>query len=174
MFNKKKFFRNVFVVMALFVVMAGCGFRPLYKQDKYNNLLDKTSEIYIAPVQIFDGAWGVQLRNILLDKLTPYGKPTNPKYVLNILLSEPKESAYTIKDDGMASSYLVKVSAFYTLKRKNEVDILLKNNASSDISYNILKNQYSTEMLKSNAIKLAIENIANQIYFSIITYLTEN
>ena len=174
MMKTKFIYRSVVLTFVLCVMMAACGFKPMYRQTGHNDLIAKTSKIYIAPVKIFDGARGVQLRNILLNKLTPYGKPDNPRYILDIALSEPKEASYTIKDDGTASSYLVKMSASFALKEMGNYETLLKNTVSSDISYNILKNQYSTEMLKSEAIKLAMEDIANQIYFLITTYLAEN
>ena len=164
--------RKIFnIVICIF--LCSCGFKPLYKKTAYNDLADKTSEIVIAPVQDFDGARGVDLRNNLLNKLTPDGKPDNPKYQLNITLSQPKITDYTIKNDGIASSYLITMNAKYNLKDIKNNNVILEKTANSQISYNILKDQFSTEMLKNNAIKLAINDIAEQIYFSIIIYFTE-
>lgn len=154
------------------ISLCACGFKPLYKKTSYNDLSEQTSEIAIAPVRNFDGARGIDLRNTLLNKLTPNGKPENPKYYLNITLSQPKITDYTIKNDGIASSYLITMNATYTLKNKNQ-NVVLSKSANSQISYNILKDQFSTEMLKNNAINLAINDIAEQIYFSIIIYFTE-
>ena len=162
-----------FVNIIICIFLCSCGFKPLYKKTSYNNLVDQTSEIAIAPVKNFDGARGVDLRNNLLNKLTPDGKPDNPKYQLNINLSQPQISDYTIKNDGLASSYLIKMNATYDLTDIKTHNVVLKKTANSEISYNILKDQFSTEMLKNNAIKLAINDIAEQIYFSIIIYFTE-
>ena len=161
-----------FLIIITCIFLCACGFKPLYKQTSYNDLSQQTSEIAIAPVKDFDGARGIDLRNTLLNKLTPDGKPENPKYYLNITISQPKITDYTIKNDGIASSYLITMNATYTLTNKNHNAVLSKN-ANSQISYNILKDQFSTEMLKNNAIKLAINDIAEQIYFSIIIYFTE-
>ena len=65
------------------------------------------------------------------------------------------------------------MNATYTLKKKSDYSVLLQKSANAEISYNILKNQFSTEMLKNNAIKLTIDDISKQIYFAIITYFTE-
>ncbi len=155
------------------LTLCACGFKPLYKKTAYNDLSAQTSEIAINPVKNFDGAKGIDLRNNLLNKLTPNGKPSDPKYYLNITLSQPYITDYTIKNDGIASSYLITMNAQYNLTNAKTKEIVLIKSAISEISYNILKDQFSTEMLKNNAIKLAINEIAEQIYFSIIIYFTE-
>ncbi|MGN0929274.1 MAG: LPS assembly lipoprotein LptE [Alphaproteobacteria bacterium] len=162
-----------FLNLIVCISLCACGFKPLYKKTSYNDLSEQTSEIAIAPVKNFDGARGIDLRNTLLNKLTPDGKPENPKYYLNITLSQPIITDYTIKNDGIASSYLITMNATYTLTNAKNHNVILTKTANSEISYNILKDQFSTEMLKNNAIKLAINDIAEKIYFSIIIYFTE-
>ncbi len=162
-----------FILSLFMLYVSACGFKPMYKQTPYNDLSNKTAKIVITPVKVFDGAYGIELRNSLMNKLTPLGKPENPEYILDITLSEPNIIDYTIKTDGTASSYLVKMNAKYVLKKKNSFNVLMEQTVNKETSYNILKNQFSTEMLKNNAIKLAIEEISQQIYYSIITYFTE-
>ena len=163
----------MFKKLFLFLFVASCGFRPMYKQTPYNDLTKYTSEISIAPVVGFDGQYGIELRNSLLNKLTPFGKPENPVYILNITLSQPNISDYTIKTNGVASSRIVKLNAKYTFKKKGDANVLLDKTINASSPYNLLNNQFSTEMLKQNAIKLSIEDLSNQIYFAIITYFTE-
>jgi hypothetical protein len=157
----------------MLLALASCGFRPLYEKKHYNDLDESTARIAISPVKGYDGVHGVSLRNNLLNKLTPHGKPSNPKYTLDIRMDEPIITDYTIKNDGTASSYLVTINAHYKLIENFSRGEALSKTATSNISYNILKDQYSTEMLKNNAIKLAIESISDDIYFSVITFLTE-
>ena len=161
------------LIAILCLIINSCGFKPMYKKTAYNDLSQQTSLIYIPPVKGYDGVNGVDLRNNLLNKLTPDGKSSNPKYKLEITLSQPSITDYTIKNDGTASSYLITMNANYVLRNMNNYNTILKKKATAKISYNILKDQFSTEMLKNNAIKLVINNIAEQIYFSIITYFTD-
>ncbi len=162
-------FKKLFV----FLIVTSCGFKPMYKKTSYNNLLKRTSEISISPVKDFDGQYGIKLRNSLLNKLTPMGKPENPVYILDITLTSPTISDYTINTKGIASSRLVKMNAKYTLKKKGSANVLVENQFTASAPYNLLNNQFSTEVLKNDAIKLSIEDLAEQIYFSIITYFTE-
>ena len=163
----------MFKKLSIFLILTSCGFRPMYKQTPYNDLSKYTSEIAISPVQGFDGQYGVELRNSLLNKLTPMGKPENPNYTLEIKLSKPSISDYTIRTNGVASSRLVKMNANYKFKKKGNIKPVLEKQITASSPYNLLNNQFSTEMLKDNAIKLSIEDLSNQIYFAIITYFTE-
>lgn len=162
-----------FLFIVCLIILGACSFRPMYKEKIYNDLLDQTSQITIAPVRNFDASNGVDLRNNLLNKLTPYGKPSNPKYSLSIELMQPNIGDYTITNEGVASSQIVFVGANYTLTNLESREVVIEKNIVSNMAYNILKDQFSTEMLKKNAIKLAIDNIAERIYFSIISYFTE-
>ena len=162
-------FKKLFILL----ILSSCGFRPMYKQTPYNDLSQQTSKIAISPVQGFDGQYGIELRNSLLNKLTPMGKPENPNYILDIALSSPSISDYTIKTNGVAAARLVRMNVNYTFKKKGDAKVLLSENISASSPYNLLSNQFSTEMLKKDAIKLSIEDLSNQIYFAIITYFTE-
>ena len=170
---EKKLIKNLLKNIFLLLCLASCGFRPMYKETPYNDLSQKTSEIAIPPVKGFDGQYGIELRNNLLNKLTPKGKPENPIYVLDVTLHEPSISDYTIKTDGVASSKLVRMKADYIFKKKGSADVLLKKTVSTSAPYNLLKNQFSTEMLKKEAVDLSVMDLANQIYFSILIYFAE-
>ena len=160
-------------IIAALLVLSSCGFSPVYEKKQYSDMSENTRQISIAPVKGYDGPPGVDLRNLLRDRLTQKGKPANPRYTLDITMSQPSITDYTIQDDGTASSYLIKIRADYELRDKSSASSLIKKTASSEISYNILKDQYSTEMLKMGAIKMIIQSLSDQIYISVITYFAE-
>ena len=62
------------------------------------------------------------------------------------------------------------MTANFTLNNKKDYKTLLSKSVSTSATYSIFKNQYATEKLKQNTIKLNTENIAEQIYFTIINY----
>ena len=155
------------------LALAACGFSPVYEKKPHRDMSLQTKRIAISPVRGYDGPPGVDLRNELLNRLTPEGRPDAPRYVLDIAMTQPSITDYTIKDDGTASSYLVRIRANYELRDKTGRGETLKKSVSSEISYNILKDQYSTEMLKNGAIKMIVRDLADQIYISIVTHLSE-
>jgi hypothetical protein len=155
------------------LALASCGFSPVYEKRLHSDMSARTQQIAISPVKGYDGTQGVDLRNQLMNRLTPEGKPAAPSYELDITVSQPSITDYTIKDDGTASSYLVRINADYKLVAKSSREIVLKRSATSEGSYNILKDQYSTEMLKMGAIRMLIDDLASQIYLSIVTHFAE-
>ena len=154
----------------LAIVLSSCGFSPIYESRGRMDMSAETRQIAISPVKGFDGPPGVDLRNRLMNRLTPAGRPDNPLYALDITMSRPLITEYTIRNDGTASSYLVRIRVDYELRLAASREVLLRRNASSEVSYNILKDQYSTEMLRMGAIKMVVEDLADQIYLGIITW----
>ena len=158
----------------LFIIIVSCGFRPLYKSLNDDGVIYKTSKIQISPVKNFDGAYGIELRNKLFSKISPYGMNSNTEYVLDINLQEPDIKGYTINRDGTTSSYNVAIKADYILKRKKDHSTVIQNEVHAETNYSVLQSQLATESLKQEAIKLAIENLAEQIYFAMVSYFSDN
>lgn len=66
-------------------LLTGCGFRPLYKQTSNTDTVKDFSQISVAQPEDRPSQ---QLRNYLLDTLTPHGQPDRPLYRLEYRLTE--------------------------------------------------------------------------------------
>ena len=164
-----KRFKKLLYIFLFF--LTDCGFKPLYKKTTtFNNTTNKLNKIEINPVTNFDGIYGVHLRNNLYNKFNITGIKITPEYIMDINFSKPNITTYTINTDGTTSSYIVNMTANFTLKNKKDYKTLLSKSVSTSATYNVLKNQFSTEKLKQNTIKLNTENIAEQIYFTTVNY----
>jgi len=159
------------LLFLLATIVSACGFTPIYKKADGAHVPDATANIYIPPVTNFDGPHGVELRNELMAMLTPRGRPVQAEYVLNISMTQPRIAGYTLRPDGTESSYMVSIDADYTLSSMSAAGNIEIRRARVGAMqpYTILKDQYSTEMLKDEAIRLVIKNIANQIRIGVIT-----
>jgi hypothetical protein len=162
-----------FAAVVAALALCSCGFRPLYEKSAMRDAGAAAAKITIPPVSGYDGTQGVDLRNELQAKLTPRGRPENPAYSLRITMAQPQIYGYTMRPDGTESSYMVKISAKYVLSGVGVGTEVARGEVSSQSSYNILKDQYSSEVLKNNTIKLIVKDIANQIYIAVITALAE-
>lgn len=160
------------IAAALMLVIAGCSFKPLHdvRDRETGRAAEQAAAISIPPVAGPDGRHGITLRNKLLDKLTPKGRPEEPLYSLNIEMTPAAEGIYTIDQYGAATSYSVSTRVRYRLYSMAERKTLLDRSITGQATYNILSDQYSSEMLKRNAINLAIQDAAEQIYLGIITH----
>ena len=163
--------KKIKLLYCFFIFISACGFKPLYKKTLvFDNTREKLNKIEINPVKNFDSVYGVHLRNNLYNKFNITGTKNTSEYIMDIDFYKPSLTTYTINTDGTTSSYLIDMKATFTLKEKKENKILLSKTLSTSATYNIFKNQYATEKLKQNTIKLNTENIAEQIYFTVVNY----
>src|SRR5262245_5494740 len=77
--------RALLCAVLLAGILAGCGFRPLYRQDSSSASVPQFAQIAIAQPEDRPSQ---QLRNNLLDLLTPRGTPDRPLYLLDYRVSE--------------------------------------------------------------------------------------
>ena len=76
--------------------VAGCGFRPLYKQTASSDTVREFSLISVAQPEDRPSQ---QLRNHLLDILTPYGQPDRPVYRLDYRITESVGSVFVTRTE---------------------------------------------------------------------------
>jgi LPS-assembly lipoprotein len=161
------------VALCLFIV--SCGFQPLYVQHKsgswYSNksydtsITDEMSQIKISSIK---DRFGQQLRNELLDLLTPKGSPKNPKYRLDAKLAKKNVVQQAMRDDVTATNERIEYIVEYQLYSGN--DKLISGNSIAFVSYDILSNPYSTTTAQKKAETDASKIIANDIALRIGAY----
>lgn len=151
---------RVLLVAALAAAIGGCGFRPLYGgRDGTPEALDDFAAIKIAPI---NDRPGQQLRNDLLDLLTPHGEPARPRYTLKVKLSEAT-SELAVQRSGLATRANLEVDASYVLGDVASGQPLVTDTATAVASYNILNSAYSTLVAHDFARTRALERIAEDI-----------
>ena len=170
--------KHIFI-LALICFITGCGFKPLYiqnnKTDFYtgnsqnNSIINELAQIKISAIS---DRFGQQIRNKLLDLLTPKGVPTNAKYRLKVELVEKTVSQQALRDDVTATSERVDYTVNYTLFRENTK--LVSGDSFAFVSYNILNNPYSTTMAQKKSEENAANIIANDITLRLGAYFHSN
>ena len=113
--------RNI-LILVLITIISGCGFRPLYTQSSEMNfytgnnenssIINELAQIKIKPIS---ERFGQQIRNKLLDLLTPKGTPSNPKYRLDVKLQSKVVYQQAMRNDVTATSERVDYTVNYTL-----------------------------------------------------------
>ncbi len=161
------------VFLGLF--LASCGFQPLYVQHKsgswYSNknydtsITDEMSQIKISSIK---DRFGQQLRNELLDLITPKGVPQNPKYRLDAKLAKKNVVQQAMRDDVTATNERIEYIVEYQLYSGSEK--LISGNSIAFVSYDILSNPYSTTIAQKKAETDASKIIANDIALRIGAY----
>ncbi len=160
------------VVLSL---LTACGFQPLYVQRsaseswyaaaKDTSITDEMALVKIAPIA---DRFGQQLRNNLLDLITPRGVPQQAKYRLKAELLERIVTQQAMRDDVTATNERIEYKVGYTLYQ--ETQKLVSGDAIAFVSYDILANPYSTTMAQKKAETDAAQIIANDIALRIGAY----
>lgn len=164
------------VVLCLVSFLAACGFEPLYVQKKHDNLwyfggeFDNSisSEMAQIKVQPIEQRFGQQIRNNLLDMLTPLGTPHQPKYRLFVQLKNKDVMQQAMRTDITATRERVRYLVTYQLM---EGDLeLVKGDSIAYVSYDILANPYSTTTAKKKTEEDAAKIISNDIALRLGAY----
>lgn len=163
-------------VALLCFVLAACGFQPLYMQSSNrgswydaNNLnssiIDEMSQIKVMPIA---ERFGQQLRNDLLDLITPKGVPQQAKYRLAVEPVSKDAVRQAMRNDVTATNERIEYRVNYRLFAGTRE--LVSGNSIAFISYDILANPYSTTMAQKKGESDAAKIIANDIALRIGAY----
>ena len=165
--------RSTYRVLAAAVVVAvlgGCGFRPLYGKTggDHQDVAGDLSSVAIAPIP---DRLGQELRNYLLDLLTPRGRPTNPIFTLRVQVKERIEDL-AIDNQGLATRANLRLDATYALIKDETGESVLNGKGLAVSSYNLVSNDYSNLTAENDARSRAALHIARQIRARLGAYLT--
>jgi LPS-assembly lipoprotein len=158
--------RTLAISLLLAGVVAGCGFRPLYKQTSNTDTVREFSQISIAQPEDRPSQ---QLRNFLLDSLTPHGQPDRPLYRLEYQLTESVGSVFVTRSEEITRNNL-QLSASVYLRDYQTGAILASISASSQASYNVTLADYANLVSEKNARERALRDTAEQIRLRLGNY----
>lgn len=163
-------------IFLLLLALGGCGFEPLYVEKKHNNMwyydgafdtsiAEQMSQVKIQPIS---ERFGQNIRNELLDLLTPKGAPKQPKYRLYVDLDSRIVSDQALRSDITATRKMVKYQVRYYMMEGTEQ--VLRGDSVAYTSYDILANPYSTTMAEKKGDVDAAKIIANDIALRLGAY----
>ena len=145
-------------VSALCLVLAGCGFHPMYGRSTGPAL----ASIYVEPVAERDG---FELRTSLIDALQSDGDERGKSYRLKITLNEAAQGI-ALQNDATITRYNNNLTAKYTLYdlQGNE----LTNGTESGMSaYNVVQSPYATQVAALDSSMRAAQDIAERIHLDL-------
>jgi len=148
------------------VLLAGCGFQPLYGQNSAGNV---ESEFKNVKIEAISGRVGQQLHNYLLDRINREGRPANPHYLLSVDLDVQQVRLGFERDDTATRSKVV-VMADVRLRDITTGEVLLSRSARSTTSYNIVDSAVATRSAELDAIDRAAREVGDEIRLMLSLY----
>lgn len=147
--------------------LAGCGFRPLYGSASASG---ETAE-RLAKVEIsrIPDRPGQVLRNYLIRRFNPGGRPESPLYTLNVSVQEIRQNLGIAKDATATRANLILNGTMVLIDRGNGT-VLLQRPVSSITSFNILLDEFANLVAERNARDRALQQIADNICTQVALY----
>lgn len=151
-------FRPLLLIVAL-LLLGACGFQPLHAKRGGRAAAADLATIYVNRIQ--DRA-GQQLRNHLLDILTPRGSPREPRYYLSVNLTESIQEL-AVRKDSFATRANFQLSATYQLTDAKSKRSLLVSGSRVVSGYNISQSEFATLIAEKDARSKAVQQISEDI-----------
>ncbi len=154
-------------LLALSLVLAGCGFQPLYGTTSSGSAMSE--ELALVDVGIIADREGQQLRSFLMERLNPSGEAVEPIYRLVVDLSEDR-AAFAVQDDDTITRFNLNVTANFLLLDRATDDLLMQRRSTATASFNVLDDQFATLASERNARESALEAISDDIRTQLALY----
>ena len=152
----------------LVLLLAGCGFQPLYGQRQDATAAERLAAIRIEPLPDRSGQI---LYNHLSNGLTPLGRPSSPDYVLGVDLQEDAEEL-AFRSDETATRVNLTLTASFALTPAAGKDPVFQGVSRTTTAYNILASPYATLASEADARDRALRDIAREIRTRLAAFLT--
>lgn len=160
----------VLVLVALGPV--GCGFRPLYGRTDSS---DSAAAADLAAIRVLgiDNRAGQQLRNNLVQRLTPLGEPAAPRYVLDVKMTETLEGQAE-SSDGKSTVGRMTLRTNYILSNLETGQVLKSGTTRSLASMRYLGPRYASVAAERDTEQRVITDMAEEIRSILAAYFASS
>ena len=155
---------RLFFCFIVFFIFTSCGYDPIHSKNVNTN-----KELLSISVQNIKNRPGQILRNTLLNQLNPERERVITKYRLIVEISESK-SSLAYRRDMSATRTDLKVTANYLLKDIKNGEILLKQEAKSISSFDVVESVYATLIAEKDVREKNLKVISNDIYTNLVIF----
>jgi LPS-assembly lipoprotein len=165
--------RRLAALMAAALLLAGCGFRPLYGTASIpEGAANAFAAVRIEPIAATNDSdrIGWLVAGALDVALHKPGLSVDAKHVLKVSLTDERRGL-AIQDDASITRYNYRLSAEWTLSALGAETALAQGRAETTASYNVVDSQYGTLVARRDAEDRAAREIAEQIKLKVAVAL---
>ena len=156
-----------FVLFTL--VLSGCGFEPLYVQQKRVVMEPELASIKVLPIKEHIGQL---LEWSLKNALNPDGRAVTPRYALHVNLIL-RQDFLAIDPEAVSTRGSVTGIAKVTLTSLDGRTTYYKGDVQSVADYNIIPDAYASQVGQSSAQKRIVEDISTEIQTRLALYIRQ-
>jgi LPS-assembly lipoprotein len=164
MASSARWHRPAGVALAL-LLLAGCGFRPLYGSGSIVRDRGEPGTVSLSEVQIepIPNRRGQELRNRLIDRFYGDGRPASPTYALAVTNLRTSITKLGIQKNATATTALLDMTATYRLTDAQTRATIDSGTSRSIVRYNILTSPFATLAAENDAYERAIQDISEDL-----------
>lgn len=164
--HKKSHYISILGCISACFLLYACGFEPLYGERDDSAISPAFGSIAVAPIE---DRVGQQVRNRLLDLLTPKGTPDLPAYRLVVDL-ERGTTPLLIQLDNTATRFNLSLDAAFTLVEVSTGETVYGDHARSIASFNLTESEFATVAAERNAEDRAAREVSDHIALLLAVY----
>ena len=153
--------RNAAVAAAL-LLLAGCGFTPLYGSHSATHQPAVSAQFASIEIPPLPDRTGQIMRNLLIDSLHPGGAAGDYRYRLNVQVVETVVNL-GLQQNSTSTRGQVRITAKYSLTDEQSGKTLVTETLRTSTGYNILINQFSSVLSQDDAEQQGLQQIANDM-----------
>ena len=160
--------RTLIAFVLTAAALTGCGFSPMYARGG-----KAVAELSAIEIEVIEARIGQILRNELLDRLTPLGAPGDPRYRLEVTISESR-SALAIQSDTSITRYNLRLSVGFTLFDSETGEELYQDSTLAIGSYNAVQSDFATLVARQDSTRRAARKAGEDIHTLLTIYFSRN
>ena len=154
-------------LLVLMPFLAACGFQPIYGGSAPSGV---RADLAAVEVALIEDRVGQQLRNELVRRFHPEGRPRNPAYRLQVDLRIAKRDLALQKTE-IATRANLRITASYTLLKNMDGEKLIQGTTRITTSYDILKSDFATLAAEADARRRGVRELADEITSRLAAFL---
>ena len=159
--------RGLFLLLAL--VLAGCGFRPLYAQRGAQDWDPDLAAIKVEPIRDRPGQI---LELALRENLNPAGRSVPTQWRLQTLLTVSRADL-GLQRNATATSSEITVSASYSLWDIQSGKAVYANSSRAISDFNQLTDAYATQVAADDARDRALHEVAEEMAMRMAIFMRQ-
>jgi LPS-assembly lipoprotein len=164
-------FKPVAALLCL-LLLAGCGFEPLYGKTEYMQSADPDMATSRAAIDIANvpDREGQRLRNLLIDRLYVRGRPAVGHYTLALTPLQNSTTNLGIRKDATSTRAMTTIGTHIKLVENSTGRVLLERDVHAVGGYNQLDNQLATITSKRSVTDHMLEELSDSVVREIDLY----
>ena len=153
------------------MILASCGFSPVYKADNSPALNRDRPLIQVNPIK---DRLGQLLRNHLQNRLNPRGHSHAPSYILDVSLNE-SQASLALKKSAISTRANLSITAnFHLVGTKHNLGQNFSATAKITTSYNLLNSKFASLVAEQDARKQGVKAVGEMIATRIKAFIKQS